>query len=184
MDGDMIFGGIILIFLSLILGGFIIACTSFVGTLFGDRIKYKTALVITLIEFALRAIFQFVVILPLVYYMCDTDGDVREYASTYNIISAIIVICFSRLFWLSLRNNAIICPHCGVWNEYINLGNLSRESYDTWEIVKRDIRNNKGEKIGTYDSRELHTLHASSYRLMCKKCEKEFTRYIRYTTDE
>ena len=41
-----------------------------------------------------------------------------------------------------------------------------------------------GEKIGTYDSRELHTLHASSYRLMCKKCEKEFTRHIRYTTDE
>ena len=184
MDGDMIFGGIILVFLSLILGGIILAGALWVGTFFGDRIKYKTALVITLIEVALLAILQFTVFLPLLYYMCDTDGALREYALTYNIISAIIVIYFSRLFWLSLRNNAIICPHCGAWNEYINLGNLSRESYDTWEIVKRDIRNNKGEKIGTYDSRELHTLHASSYCLMCKKCEKEFTRHIRYTTDE
>ena len=184
MDGDMVFGGIILIFLSFILGCLILAGALWVGIFLGDRIKYKTALVITLIEFALLAILQFTVLLPFLDYMFDSEGTFREYALTYNIISAIIVIYFSYKFWLSLRNNAIICPHCGAWNEYINLGNLSRESYDTWEIVKRDIRNNKGEKIGTYDSRELHTLHASSYRLMCKKCEKEFTRHIRYTTDE
>lgn len=152
------------------------------GTFIGDKVKYKTALIFTLIEFALMVILQFKIILP---FCIDLGYEEIAIGRTWTyIINVIILILLSICSLGGMMQNAIICPHCGAWNEYRVLKELSSESYDVWETVERDIKNKNGDIIGSYDSRELRTCHEGSRLLICKKCKKEFTHTYKYTTDK
>jgi hypothetical protein len=152
------------------------------GIFFGDNAKIGTALILVLIEFVLLAILQFKVILPFCIDLGYEEVSIgRNWTYIINVI-ILIVLCISSFG--AMAEKAIICPHCGAWNEYRFLKQISSESYDVWETVERDIKNKNGDTIGTYDSRELRTCHESSEILICKKCKKEFTHTSKYTTDK
>ena len=86
------------------------------GTFIGDKVKYKTALIFTLIEFALMAILQFKIILP---FCIDLGYEEIAIGRTWTyIINVIILILLSICSLGGMMQNAIICPHCGAWNEY------------------------------------------------------------------
>ena len=153
-------------------------CSIFIG----DNVKYKTALIYTLIEFALLAILQFKIILP---FCIDLGYEEVAIGRTWTyIINVIILILLSLSFLGAMAERAIVCPKCGAWNEYRILEKISSKSYDVWETVERDIKNKNGDTIGSYDSRELRTRHKGTELLICKKCKKKFTHTYEYTTDK
>lgn len=74
------------------------------------------------------------------------------------------------------KDDAVICPKCGRWNDYRKKDLLNTSLGSAWVNVEREIRNNKGEVIGSYDAgKERHYYVTEEYMLECKKCRNNFT---------
>lgn len=98
-------------------------------------------------------------------------------------LGCIVGNCVSAvLAFFTAKALSVICPNCGVWNEYEEVQVLDTNTYSQWETVERDIKDNKGNKIGSYESRELQTYRTTKKLLKCNNCdelfEKDYTEKI------
>ena len=62
------------------------------------------------------------------------------------------------------------CPHCGEWFTYVRTKRLSSGSYESDDIVERDIMNRDGDIVGSYETTERRTHFWSVWQYTCNKC--------------
>lgn len=90
------------------------------------------------------------------------------------------VIIISYLAYTFMKGDSVVCPNCGAWNEYETEDHLGTSTKEVWETHDRAIRDSDYKKIGTYESRELHTYTTSTNRLRCTSCGKIFIKSFTY----
>ena len=91
------------------------------------------------------------------------------------VIITIAMNAIFAFFCYGIKDGSSVkCPECGTWNEYDSLEILGQHEYSRWETHERDVKDNKGNKVGTYESRELHTYRTTTEKLKCKACGHEF----------
>ena len=130
-----------------------------------DKFKKKTAQITTVI-FAVIAIFlEYKYIMPFCFEACDSVPLFIDYVFVLIWVALIAII----YFWI-IKGKAIICPKCGAWNDFTCKDVLSSKEYSQWEYHDRAIRNNNGENIGSYVSREQHTYRRVKKSVECNQC--------------
>lgn len=115
-----------------------------------------------------------VVILYILFCICGMGEGYNIWQTILAMLIAYIPSYLAGLLVIWLR--ADVCPKCGAWNSMEYVKTLYK--YDSKERVnvERDIRNNEGEKIGSYDSSEIHDVTNRLALERCKECGAEFER--------
>lgn len=98
----------------------------------------------------------------------------------FDLISLVSIAALDVLFaylviYRTMKSAAVICPNCGAWNEYREVEHLGSSTTEVWQTRDRAIRDSDYRKIGTYESRELHTYRTSVKRVRCTSCGEVFT---------
>ena len=93
---------------------------------------------------------------------------------------SITTIIVSYIAFRFMRGDSVVCPHCGAWNEYVVVKHLGESTNEVWRTHDRAIRNSDYQKIGTYESRELHTYKTSHKNLRCTSCGQTFSQDFTY----
>ena len=130
-----------------------------------DNFKKKTTQITTVI-FAVIAIFlEYKYIMPFCFEACSSVPLFIDYVLVLIWVALIAIIYFKII-----KSEAIICPNCGAWNDFTCKDVLSSKEYSQWEYHDRGIRNNNGEDIGSYESREQHTYRRVKESVECNQC--------------
>ena len=145
------------------------------GLFVSSRCKRETSVIMTSILCVLLIILHLKVILPFFIDFLHFEEECLGRTWLY-IISAILVVLLCIYSFSKLEGYAIVCPHCGAWNDYTDKKILFSGSYDKLETVDRKIKDKRGKTIGTYEDKELKTHYYSVSSYKCAQCGKTFER--------
>ena len=136
--------------------------------------SFKACYIICGIEFVLLTFLQIRYFLPYFYNQEEYDPGFMTYFIDY-LGTAAIMLVFSFITFFLILECSIECPHCHALNSCTFEKVLNRESREQWETVDRDIKDNNGNTIGSYETRELKTYRHETSEFKCKRCGKNFS---------
>lgn len=138
------------------------------------RLRKKTA----------KIILHILIIGPYIYTIWE-QSNFNGYTVWQCILAALIAYIPVYLFdyWL-MKRVAHVCPHCGEWNCDSVIEVLSEDTYHQRVDVQRAIRNADGEKIGSFDDSEIHTISERFCRIKCDACGHVYEELRKYDLSE
>ena len=166
--------------------GLIWALIAFSGTWIAAQImdNFTTKKNNIIIILSILSIIEIVLFVKLLDYMGPEYGGGYSKFSFGNqfhigyLASMVLQGVFGYIF---ARSTSDICPHCGTWNEINGIAEVDSREYSQWETHNNNIRDKRGNKVGSYDSRHLHHYNEKDFLVECKKCGTQF--YIKRTYD-
>lgn len=156
--------------LFLFLGAFLCLISWFISILF-ISLRKKTA----------KIIIHILIIISYIFTIWEQSGSYGDFTIWQCILAALIAYTpvYRFAYWL-MKREAYVCPHCGEWNCDRVIEVLGENRYQQRVDVQRAIRNDKGDKIGSYDDSEIHTISERLCRIKCDACGNVHEEWRKY----